>query len=116
MERRKTWTADLILKFHSKSWLLNLKFEPNGFEFQTIVLNLLKNKNLKFCLKDSNQRILKSKPRIIWIQMKGFKSNIFEFNSRLSKRDLNLFQGDFEILSEIKNRHRLQQISNFRKV
>jgi hypothetical protein len=35
---------------------------------------------------------LKSKPRIIWIQMKGLKSNIFEFNSRLSKRDLNLFK------------------------
>jgi hypothetical protein len=76
MERRKTWAPELILKFDSKSWLLNFKFESNGFEFQTKALNLLKNKNLNFWLKDSNQRILKSKPRIIWIQMKGFKSNI----------------------------------------
>jgi hypothetical protein len=89
---KKTWAAYLILKSDSKSWLLNLKFESNGFEFETKVLNLLKNKNLNFLLNDSNQRNLKSKPRIIWIQMKGLKSNIFEFNSRLSKRDLNLFK------------------------
>jgi hypothetical protein len=37
-----------FLIFDSKSWLLNLKFESNGFEFQTKVLNLLKNKNVNF--------------------------------------------------------------------